>query len=315
MIVGKGDFLMKIWTVLRESVKVYARNFADLMGAYLVEGVLRAICLTPLMFLLLPETAWLAWLCVPMYLLIALPARQNYALALQDMLAGGRVLSPRLISFDGYGRKLGRGLLGALKMLCWMALPIAAVLLMVEIYVGKGAFSGYVMGLWGVTGRDGLSAMRWFQMLGKDTVGGLINLMLVVISTFLLPVIGCAVHCGVRHAAALEEKKLLRGQRLKLMLLWALGFVVFLPFVAVVLTVMMSDLKAFVMGFAQMFLTQSIAGPELGERLYIIVAAFVLLFVTLVPLKQLIPAVAAHQQMKAAYPALQKAEAEENAQA
>ena len=301
MIVGKGDFLMKIWTVLRESVKVYARNFADLMGAYLVEGVLRAICLTPLMFLLLPETAWLAWLCVPMYLLIALPARQNYALALQDMLAGGRVLSPRLISFDGYGRKLGRGLLGALKMLCWMALPIAAVLLMVEIYVGKGAFSGYVMGLWGVTGRDGLSAMRWFQMLGKDTIGGLVNLMLVVVSTFLLPVIGCAVHCGNRHAAALEDKKLLRGQRLKLIALWVLGFLVFVPFAAVVLTLLLGDLKAFVMGFAEMFLTKSFAAPALGEKLYIIGVAFVLLFITLVPLKQLIPAVALHEQMKATY--------------
>lgn len=306
---------MKVFAVLRESVKVYVKNFADLMGAYLVEAALRAMCFVPLMFLSHPDTAFLAWLCVPLYLLIALPARQNYAIALQDMLYGGRVLSPRLISFEGYGRKLLRGLGGALKMLCWLALPIAGVVLMLEVYYGKGSFSGFVMGFWGVTGRDGLSAMRWFQMLGKDTVGGLINLMLVVISTFLLPVIGCAVHCGGRHAAALEEKKLLRGKRLKMMLLWALGFVVFLPFVAVVLTVMMSDLKAFVLGFAQMFLTQSIAGPELGERLYIIMAAFALLFVTMVPLKQLIPAVAAHQQMKAAYPALEKAEAEDNAQA
>ena len=39
----------------------------------------------------------------------------------------------------------------------------------------------------------------------------------------------------------------------------------------------------------------------LGEKLYIIGVAFVLLFITLVPLKQLIPAVALHEQMKATY--------------
>ena len=66
--------------------------------------------------------------------------------------------------------------------------------------------------------------------------------------TFLLPVIGCAVHCGNRHAAALEDRKLLRGKRLKLMVLWVLGFVVFLPFAAVTVTRLLSDLKGMVMG-------------------------------------------------------------------
>lgn len=292
---------MKVFAVLRDSVKVYIRNFADLMGAYLVEAVLRAICLVPLMFLLDAQLAPLAWLCVPMYLLIALPARQNYAIALQDMLHGGRVFSPRLISLNGYFRKLGRGLLGMVKMLLWMALPIAAILLMLEIYFGKGLLATTVVGFWGVKSLDGISMMNWFKNFGPDTIGGLINLMLVVISSCILPLIGCAVHCGARHASALEDKKLLRGQRLKLMGLWFLGFLFFLPFAAVVLTVLMSDLKVFVLGFAEMFLTKNFVIPELGEKLYILLAAFVLLFVAVVPLKQLIPAVAAHQQMKKKY--------------
>lgn len=295
---------MKIGTVLRESVKAYVKNFADLMGAYLVEAVLRAICFVPLLFLLTPETAMLAWLCVPMYILIALPARQNYAIAMQDMLHGGRVFSPRLISLEGYWGKLGRGLVGTLKMLCWMALPAAGILLMLQIYFGEGELAGFVMGLWGVTGRDGLSAMRWFKMLGGDTVGGLINLMLAVLSTFLLPVIGCAVHCGNRHAAALEDKKLLRGARLKLIVLWVLGFFAFAPFAAASLAMLLGDLKTFVMGFAEMFLTKSFSAPALGEKLYILGALFVLLFVTVVPFKQLIPAVALHERMKATYPPL-----------
>jgi len=118
---------------------------------------------------------------------------------------------------------------------------------------------------------------------------------------------GCVCTCGAargggcRHAAALEDRRLLRGQRLKLMALWALGFIAFLPFAVVALATLMSDLKTFILGFAEMFLTSSIAAPELGEKLYVILAAFVLLFLTAVPFKQLIPAVAAHQQMKKQY--------------
>lgn len=292
---------MKILTVLRESLRVYARNFVDLMGAFLIEGVLRAICFVPLLFLLEEQYAFLAWLCVPMYLLIALPARQNYAIALQDMLYGGRVFTPRLISTEGYFRKLGRGLLGLLKMALWLALPAAAVLMMVEIYKGEGSFAISVMRLWGVTSQDGLSAMRWFQMFGHDTIDGLKNILLIVVALCMLPVVGCAVHCGARHAAALEEKTLLRGKRLQMMALWALSLLVFLPFTALALFTLGSNLKLFISGFAQMFMTQSIAIPELGEKLYLIAGAFLVLFLPLIPLKQLIPAVAVHEQMKAEY--------------
>ena len=306
---------MKIGTVLIKTAKVYVKNFFDLMGAYLVEGVLRAMCLAPLMFLLLPQTAMLAWLCVPLYVLIALPARQNYALAMQDMLYGGRVLSPRLISVKGYWGKLGRGLLGTLKMLIWMALPIVGFVLLAQVYVGRGGLASWIMSLWGFESLDGITAMRWFVKLGGSTVNGLIRLALVILSTLILPVIGCAVHCGARHAAALEEKKLLRGKRLQLMLLWALGFLVFVPFVAVALTVLLSDLKAFVMGFAEMFLSKSFALPELGEKLYILIGAFVLLFLPMVPFKQLLPAVAAHEQARIAYPQLRVGGGKTDAQA
>ena len=265
--------------------------------------------------LLVPETAALAWLCVPLYVFIALPARQNYAIAMQDMLYGGRVLSPRLISFEGYWGKLGRGLAGTLKMLAWMALPIAGVVLLVQAYIGQGALVRWVMSLWGLEGMDGITVMKWFGKLGSSTINGVINAVIVILCTFILPVIGCAVHCGNRHAAALEEKKLLRGKRLKVMFLWALGFVVFLPFMAVTLAVLMSDLKAFVLNFAQMFLMNSLTVPDLGEKAYLIAAAFALLFVPMVPFKQLLPAVAAHEQAKADYPQLKTGGEKNDAQA
>lgn len=292
---------MKIRTVLWKSMKTWARHFGDLMGAYLIQAVLRTMCFVPLMFLWARGYEYLAWLCVPMYLLIALPARQNYALAMQDMLQGGRVLSPRLISFDGYFRKLWRGVKGTLKMAVWAALPLLAVTTLVQFYLGEGVMSGTVMRAFGIMEQDGFSVMRWFKLFGSDTVDGVKNVILAVGALCILPVIGCAAHCGVRHALALEDKKLLKGQRLKLTALWVLGFCIFLPCAAVVLFTLGSNLKLFVSGFVQMFLSQSITIPELGERLYVIGGAIVLLFIPLVPLKQLIPAVAVHQQMLSTY--------------
>lgn len=292
---------MKICTVLKESVLIYCRNFIDLLGAYVIEALLRVICFVPLMFLLEKETAVLAWLCVPMYVLIALPARQNYAMALQDMLYGGRVFSPRLISMDRYFVKLWRGLKGLFKMALWMALPAAAILMLVQIYKGEGEFAISVMRLWGINSRDGLSAMRWFGLFGSDTIDGAKNVLLALLTLFVLPVIGCAAHCGVRHANALEEKKLLKGKRVKLFILWVLGFAFFLPFIVLTTATLIGDLKTFLASFAQMYILHAITAPELGEKLYLIAAAFLLLFLPIVPLKQLIPAVALHQQMNARY--------------
>lgn len=287
---------MKIGTVLRRSVQLWTQNFADLMCAFLLEGVLRALCFVPLLFLLQPDVSFLAWLCIPLYVFIALPARQNYAIALQDMLNGGQVFSVRLISTDDYLKKLGHALLGTLKLLCWMALPLLGIMLLAEIYTGKGALAPAVMGLWGVTSRDGLTATRWFSNFGYDAVDGLSHLLLGAAVLWVLPVIGCAVHCGGRHAAALEDRKLLKGQRLKLMALWTLGFAAFLPCCAAVAAILLTggfDLS--LMDLAQGLLAKKIDIPQLGARLYMVAAAIALLGLTLVPFKQLLPAVAARQ--------------------
>lgn len=292
---------MKIRTVIRESVRIYARNFGDLMLAFLLQALLRVMCLTPLLFLLSEQFPYLAWLCVPMFVLIVLPARQNYAIAMQDMLHGGSVFTPRLISTEKYFYKLWRGVIGLLKAAVWLALPVAAVLVMYQIYKGEGEFARFVMSLWGFEGRDGITAMTWMSSFGDGIVNGLKNILLIVASLFLLPVIGCMVHIGARHAVSLEDKSLLRGQRLKLWVIWVLSLMVFLPFVAVAGVTLGSNLKLFISGFAEMFLSKNINIPELGERLYLLVGAFVVLFLPMVPLKQLMPAVAVHQQMLSKY--------------
>ena len=88
---------MKVKNVWKDSFKLYKKNFGPLCLALLAELVLRGIALCPVLFLAEKKLAPLALLAIPLYVLIVLPARQNYALALQDMLNGGSVFSTQLI--------------------------------------------------------------------------------------------------------------------------------------------------------------------------------------------------------------------------
>ena len=118
---------MKMKPVLSDSLRLYKNNFGPLCLALLVQIVLRAIALSPMLFLADKALAPLAYLAIPLYILIALPARQNYAIALQDMMDGGSVFTLQLISTKDYWKKLWRGVKGMICMLLWSALTIAGV--------------------------------------------------------------------------------------------------------------------------------------------------------------------------------------------
>ena len=366
---------MKIFAVIRDSVKTYVRHFGELLEAFVVELALRGICLVPLLFLLLPGYTPLAWLSVPLYVLIALPARQNYALALQDMLHGGTVLSPRLISTRRYFFKLRRGLIGTVKMALWASLLVVMTVTLLQLANGKGdknplsaamlrltearsahhletgdllqvvtaetpevtaalkdrpsAAAIYTeslregevlaplsvvagadgfqmkdiglffeaagrMGRWlfnpdrsDVIAQDGFKVINSFGVFsasGKSTDG-----MFVV------------VHCGVRHAVALDDKKLLRGCRLKLAFLWLASLVIYVPFLVAAMMLMRGSLKELVLGLGSMVMLKTPLDPALMPLLYKVGGAFVLLAMPLIPLKQLLPAVAMHQKMRSEY--------------
>lgn len=209
---------MKKTSAWRESLRLYKKNWAQLMLALLVEVVLRGIALSPVLFLADEKLAPLAYIAIPLYLLIVLPARQNYALALQDMLAGGSVFTPRLISCRDYWKKLWRGLKGTLCILLWSAVTIAGV---AWLYAA-------VMGL-----VDFITLMSIFKDIGGSVADGIVLVAVAVAASCLLIVLGCAVHCGSRHAVALGSKGLLKGHRLRLCALWFLGALLLLPFAAV----------------------------------------------------------------------------------
>lgn len=267
---------MQLKPVLKESLRLYKRNFRPLMLTLLVQGVLRAIALTPLLFLADKGLAPLALLAVPLYLLIALPARQNVALALQDMIGGGSIFSLQLLSTADYGRKLLRGLKGTLCMLLWSALTLTGGTL---LYL---SFKQLV---------DGFTLMGIFYAIGGSVADGVWIVLGALCASTLLILLGCALHSGSRHAAALDDKALLRGSRLHLMALWFLGLMLFIPFVVLVVAVLGSFIMTLPEALRNMQLPSLALTPaQLGT---LAVGAAVLLL-PILPLKNLLPAVYLH---------------------
>lgn len=264
---------MQLKPVVKESLRLYKKNFAPLMLCLLVQGVLRFIALTPLLFLADKALAPLALLALPLYLLIALPARQNVALALQDMIGGGSVFSLRLLSTADYRRKLLRGLKGTLCMLLWSALTITGIALLFLSFKGL---------------TDGFTLMGVFYVIGGSVADGVWIVLGALCASTLLILLGCALHSGSRHAAALGDKALLRGNRLKLMALWFLGLMLMLPFAAVVVTVLGSFILTLPEALRNMQLPSlTLTASQWGMLL---LGAAVLLL-PLLPLKNLLPAV------------------------
>ena len=272
---------MQLKPVVKEGLRLYKKNFAPLMLCLLVQGVLRFIALTPLLFLADKALAPLALLALPLYLLIALPARQNVALALQDMISGGSVFSLRLLSTADYGRKLLHGLKGTLCMLLWSALTLSGVTLLFLSFKGL---------------TDGFTLMGVFYVIGGSVADGVWIVLGALCASTLLILLGCALHSGSRHAASLGNKALLRGNRLRLMGLWFVGLMLVVPFLAVVGVVLGDFALSLPAALRNMQLPSlTLTASQWGM---LIVSAAVLLL-PLLPLKNLLPAVYLHMAKEA----------------
>ena len=266
---------MKVKNVWKDSFALYKKNFGPLCLALLVELVLRGIALCPVLFLADSKLAPLALLAIPLYVLIVLPARQNYALALQDMLNGGSVFSTQLICPKDYGKKLLRGVKGMLCILLWSLLTISSVALL------YAAFMGY----WGL---DVITLMRICSSIGGDVVKGMVMILCGIAATALLILLGCAVHSGSRHAHAMGDKKLLKGNRLGLTALWFLGCVLLIPFLVV---------AAFTLGDFAVTVVSALKNMQMpslslnAQQAAMLIAGAVVLLFPVLPLKNLLPAV------------------------
>ena len=266
---------MKVKNVWKDSLALYKKNFGPLCLTLLVELVLRGIALCPVLFLADEKLSPLALLAIPLYVLIALPARQNFALALQDMLDGGSVFSTQLICTKDYGKKLLRGVKGMLCMLLWSLLTIGSVALLYAAFMGH----------WGL---DVITLMRICSSIGGDVVTGMMMILSGIAATTLLILLGCAVHSGSRHAIAMGDKKLLKGHRLGLTALWFAGLMLLVPF-AVVAVFTLGDFAVTVVSALKNMQMPSLS-LSAQQAAMLLGGAVVLLFPVL-PLKNILPAV------------------------
>lgn len=274
---------------------LYRRHWGSLMLMLLVELVLRLMAATPLLFLAAPETRPLALLCLPLWVLLVLPARQNAAQVMAGLQAGAPLQMTALVSTRDYGRKLCRGLKQTGLLLLW-ALPFLCATAFV-LY----AFSGKT--ITGVT--DSFSILRMFMSLGNNSVtkallpisdsatirgvGAVAALYLLTLVPF---VFGLAFHSGARHAFALGHgPKVLKGRRGGIILTWLAGLLTLVPFALAAARIGSGFLAGVLSAVASMDLASL---PPLDQNIWLIALAFVVLCLPLVPFKQLLTACRVH---------------------
>lgn len=274
---------------------LYRRYFPQMMLGLLLQIVLRLIVATPLLFLAAPETRMLALLTLPLFALIVLPARQNAAEVMARLHQGYGFDLMGFVSFRDYGKKLLRGLKTTGLMLLW-ALPfIAATGFLAFVYGGKT--------IEGVT--DTFTVLRTVINLGNHslvktllpvsdtaTIRGVMAIIVMYLLTALPILIGWAFHCGSRHAAALGVKLTHRG---RVMGVWCLSLVTLVPFIVAAGAVSMGFLKQLLSALSAIG-QGSFSLPPLEKNMWLLVAAFVVLLLPVIPLKQLLPAACVHKQ-------------------
>ena len=274
---------------------LYRRYFPQMMLGLLLQIVLRLIVATPLLFLAAQETRVLALLTLPLFVLIVLPARQNAAEVMAKLHQGYGFDLMGFVSFENYGKKLLRGLKTTLLMLLW-ALPfIAATGFLAFVYGGKT--------IEGVT--DTFTVLRTVINLGNHqlvktllpvsdtaTIRGVMAIIVMYLLTALPILFGWAFHAGHRHAAALGVKLRSRG---RVMGVWFLSLVTLVPFIVTAGAISMGFLKQ-LLGALSAIGQGSFSLPPLEKNMWLLVAAFVVLLLPLIPFKQLLPAACVHKQ-------------------
>lgn len=285
--------------MMRQSIArawgLYRRHWGSLMLMLLVELVLRLMAATPLLFLAAPETRLLALLCLPLWVLIVLPARQNAAQVMAGLQAGAPLQLTALVSTRDYSRKLCRGLKQTGLLLLWTLPFLCATAFALYLFKGKTVP--------GVT--DSLSLWRMSIDLGNSRVvkallpisdiatvrgvGAVAALYLLTLTPFFF---GLAFHSGTRHAFALGHgPKALKGRRGGVILTWLVGLLTLAPF-ALVAARIGSGFLAGVLGAVASLDPASL--PPLDQNIWLIALAFVVLCLPLVPFKQLLTACRVH---------------------
>ena len=266
---------MKISSAFAAAKNQYKQHFPSVAAFLVIElcMVLTTFCFA--LFLtgqgFMP---WLSLLCVPAFLLLLVPARQNAADAMQDALGGGVLNSFRLVSTENYGKKFSRGLLRVLILLLWAA-PLIALFVIARVSMAGST--------------DGFTVMRAIMNFGGGKlVNGMVRLLLILLAALLIFLFGLGLNSGARHLQALGNNRLLCKKPWKNLLCWLLAsLVTMIPlFIAIGVNVVrylpvLKDLAAVMTG------KQDLPSTRLT---LIIIGVGALLTMPLLPMRSLITA-------------------------
>lgn len=294
-----GGSIKKAWLA-------YGRHFDQALLFMLWQLALRLAVLVPLIFLFMKGYKPWALMCIPLYILLVIPARRNAASAYRDLLHGGSLFSPVLgLGSQGYGKALSSGLKTGLWALIW-AIPLLAVAILIALrYFASSGVDGY---------NDVVTIGSQLDALGGgDWILGVLYLLAGIAALLLLVVVGMAFHSGARHDWAHGGRRI-RGMhgRWGVLVTWLTGLALFIP-LALALLLIALDLAKPLMGvFGSLKsgeATQAVDSNLLTEaenqvsatvreaassggswHLWAGIAAFAVLFVPVVPLKGLLSA-------------------------
>ena len=267
---------MKISAAVKEAFRVYFDHFGASLKFLIVEACFTLAACAPLLFLAEDGLKPLALLAVPIYLLLVLWARVNAAGAMRDALNGGSLFSQRLAEPEGYGRKLLYGLKRLLMLLCWSAPLIAYVAFALNSFGGK---------------ENVFTVFRVVKDFGGGNVtNGVLYLILILVGTLILIAVGCAFHCGDRHAFVRDNRKLLKGHHGGIMLCWVCSLVTLLPLIAAIIVIVFRYLPVLEDMMGDVPLTNLTDRVPSTKTTVMILAIGAVLSVPLLPLRSLIPA-------------------------
>lgn len=207
---------------------LFSRSFAQwlrLMPGLRLSRFISILChmmaAAPLLLLLYPPLEMLALLSVPIYELLLPVLRYNHAAMLMEVHEAEIYLPLRLVSGEGYGKKLLHAVCGQLMLLVSL-LPLMGCI-------------GYAMGLYfGST--DSFTVLRQLSGIieNGDWMDGLLNRFGVLMAS-LVPYFAMRALVSWRPFgfAAGARRGFMRGNRLRLIGVWLVSLVAYVPFIAV----------------------------------------------------------------------------------
>lgn len=253
---------------MKEAVSIYKKGWRLLLPYAYSSACIGGICLTPLLFLLQAQTKPLAFLCIPLWLLLMLPYRQNCAAFLTALVRDGSAPLYLLADTENYGQKLLAGIKTLLCVLVWAIPAIAASCVLAYAYAG---------------GVDAFTVMRYVMQLGGGNLMTGAAVVAALYALCLLPLFaGCAFHAPGRFRRAAKLPK--PSRRGGMMLRWLYSGVTVLPFAAALACM----LAGYVPQLVNALMSMSTAGlPAPESALFGMLACALVLLVPLQPLGEI----------------------------